>query len=94
MMGEITSQHPTDQFPDDQLSQGKIKQVKKSIARLFLVSGYSGGKFVNIAPAPVLGKPQMKGHVMSQGAQQIMHVQDSQGRVRQVVKVMQVLSLK
>ena len=57
-----------------------------------LVSGYSGGKFVNIAPAPVLGKQTIKpSHIqMGQGIQQIAHMQDSQGRVRQVVKLVQV----
>merc|ERR1719262_94774 len=56
------------------------------------VSGFSGGKFVNIAPAPVLGKPTIKqGHIQmaGQGIQQIAHMQDSSGRVRQVVKLVQ-----
>ena len=60
---------------------------------LFLVSGFSGGKFVNIAPAPVLGKPSIKqGHIQmaGQGIQQIAHMQDSSGRMRQVVKLVQV----
>ena len=57
---------------------------------IVLVSGFSG-KFVNIAPAPVMGKPQMKHqHIQMGHGQQIVHMQDSQGRVRQVVKLMQV----
>lgn len=76
MIGDHSAHPQTDQIMDESLSQ---------------VSGYSGGKFVNIAPAPVLGKQTIKpSHIqMGQGIQQIAHMQDSQGRVRQVVKLVQ-----